>query len=1774
MVNGNITTVGDKNIGIQSSGDVLFSGGKLLLAYKSHTYDGIGIINNSGTVTVTAGEIVSGEDQDECIQNNAGTVNIEGGLVRSINNYGVNNNGGEVKVDSGTITASTAIKNADNGNVTINEVIINASKAIQNLTKGNVEIKGGTFTLTSNAIENNDATMTITNVELTSSGSGITNSNNAIINIQGGNFTTTKDGFTNSSEQEMSISGGTITSSSGYALNSSAGTINIENNVKLNSTESSAIYTTSNITIGEKDEVVKDEPVITGKIYGIINYSSKGQIRIYDGTINAETHSIRGAIEEIEDNKVLDVEKPDGTVEVAKISDIENIAYIGDDPSDTYTDLQSAIDACGESNKITLLKNVHLLCRDTKIISNNQNITINLNGKDIVSNIYEKAIENNGQLTITDETEGSPGGIWGYGKTILSNESEGILIMQSGNMYSDETCDSGQFTSCINNQGEIQVLGGTIRSTRNRSYSIETLGNVLISDGEIKTEGSSSYAINQTNGSLTIEGGKIETKGEDAIAINYSSPEKIQITDGHINSGAMGIKNTSVSDITIQKSEFITKKESIYKDKGGKLEFLDSNINSESYGIYIKAECETLIEELTITSSSYSVYLNWSTSNTTIKNSDLSSKNDVIFNYGTLTIIGGTITSTNSWGIDNERNLSITGTTLNTGSSGIRNGAYSYKGTTDIYEGTKIYSKDGNGVYNYNGDLKVYGEGTTINSKNRSGIGNEKGNVYVYEGVTVTSETASGIQNTNQNCSITLGEDGEDAPNIESPVITGGTYGINCGVGTFNFYDGILTGNSRAIYGEVTATPEMYQEKYKNVEETVAILGIRADFENLIRVGTTYYDTLQTAVNVVSNTSSRTDTIYICNDIQMSSQVIIPENTNITIALEGHQLNYNVDEPLIVNNGNLTIVDYVNVEDGEAQEVSMVRNQGGIAIQNNETLILGQEDNLNKESPQIVGSPAISGNPATVKSGITQDIENTLGYSVRKTQGLKKFLLNNKLALSTKTKMYANPSYPEWTKDSVNVRVNSDTIPVLNLYYSPTKIEPKTLSYTIEYYKDDELVRDDTETIEQIVEDPEENMISVDRSKIDLPDKYPGYRLDSTDPADLPEKVENGAVIKVKYTKRTDLSYKVYYLDKDDESEVASTKTVDNQTYQAEVTEEAVDVDGYTKEEPTSKSITIDVENNEIKFYYSKRKDLSYTVYYLEKGEGDEDIEIANKKEVSNKTYKETVTENAIDIEGYVKPEPETQSIEIGTETNEIKFYYTKRNDLKYKVEFYYSGTKKEEKTEEFDNQTFNTVINRENIAEIIEENKTEGYRIATDEEIKAIDGMNEAVVDDGVVGTPLTIGVDEESNIIKVFYAPDENQKKTLKYTVEYYKDGEKVDGDTEEVTKEVQVLEEDTTIEVDKSAINTEDKYPGYVFEKTVPTEIPDVVNDGDVIYVYYILDNSTETRYNYTIEYYFENEKADELTETFSATEGTIIEDYPERVKEGYKLDKVEPEQLVVSKVESENVMRVYYVIDEDQTKELSYQVEYYKDDELVEKETITETVQVLEPDNLLVDKENINTTDKYKGYEFDEEKTGVIPDEVETGTVIKIYYTKAKYTYKVEYYYNGEKDEGATEELEAEYGDLIIVYPNKNKEGYKLEKTENLPLVISEDEESNIIRVYYVEENPDGPKDPEDPDNPKNPDESQKDDETSKEEDKDKDSDKDSENSQENNKKPDDQKVENKIETKPTTKTEKKLEKQQVKINPPKTEDTIIKTVIMLITSSMIAVITTIKRMFDK
>lgn len=477
----------------------------------------------------------------------------------------------------------------------------------------------------------------------------------------------------------------------------------------------------------------------------------------------------------------------------------------------------------------------------------------------------------------------------------------------------------------------------------------------------------------------------------------------------------------------------------------------------------------------------------------------------------------------------------------------------------------------------------------------------------------------------------------------------------------------------------------------------------------------------------------------------------------------------------------------------------------------------------------------------------------------------------------------------------------------------------------------------------------------------------------------------------------------------------------------------------YTDPKGTTKTIK-STKNPEV-YWVAKRYDYKIEYYY--------DRQIDNTLTETGKDVKGkeiTVSDESIKNntkEGYslTSVNPTTRKIVISSsEENVIRVYY-ERNSYDYEVHYFFNGNEDESLIER-KSAKYNDVINT-----YTDKVKT-GYKLEKTENL------------------PLIIGV--ENNIINVYYVTDNTQTKELSYTVEYYKDGKKVDNDTQVVTETKQVLESDT-LTVKNSEINVTNKYVGYKFEKTNPETIPNSINDKGVIKVYYVFDESQTKELSYTVEYYKNGKKVENDTQvevvTVHVLEPNTLQVNQDKINTenkyvGYKLEKTNPE-TIPSEINNGGIIKVYYILDDGQTKTLTYTVNYYKDGNLVKEdtETIYETKQVLESDILTVKSEEINIKDKYVGYKFVKTTPELIPEVIENKGVIDVYYEKDTFTYEVRYYFNRELDESLTEKGTALFGDKITSYTDKVKEDYTLETVENLPLVISEDESKNIINVYY-------------------------------------------------------------------------------------------------------------------
>ena len=172
-----------------------------------------------------------------------------------------------------------------------------------------------------------------------------------------------------------------------------------------------------------------------------------------------------------------------------------------------------------------------------------------------------------------------------------------------------------------------------------------------------------------------------------------------------------------------------------------------------------------------------------------------------------------------------------------------------------------------------------------------------------------------------------------------------------------------------------------------------------------------------------------------------------------------------------------------------------------------------------------------------------------------------------------------------------------------------------------------------------------------------------------------------------------------------------------------------------------------------------------------------------------------------------------------------------------------------------------------------------------------------------------------------------------------------------------------------------------------------------------------------------------------------------------KEGNKDEKAEigDKILYTITVKNTGTVTLKNILVADEMLEIEEKIDVL---EVNETKTLTETYEVTKTDiDRALENEGIITNIAIATYTKEDEI--VLEKEDEANAEIKM-----EYNYTVEYYYDGEKDTTKTDTIEATYQDVINTYTDKNITGYKLEKTENLPLTVSEVEANNVIKVYYV------------------------------------------------------------------------------------------------------------------
>ena len=209
-----------------------------------------------------------------------------------------------------------------------------------------------------------------------------------------------------------------------------------------------------------------------------------------------------------------------------------------------------------------------------------------------------------------------------------------------------------------------------------------------------------------------------------------------------------------------------------------------------------------------------------------------------------------------------------------------------------------------------------------------------------------------------------------------------------------------------------------------------------------------------------------------------------------------------------------------------------------------------------------------------------------------------------------------------------------------------------------------------------------------------------------------------------KWEKRSDLELTVKHIIKDTDI-VLATETKTAQIFGDVITAETLkkDFKGYSYDSASADSITVGTENNEISLCYTANT-YGYTVNYLEK---DTDKPLAAAK-TGSASYGDSITESAIQINGYVVTEKIKNTITVDTENNVISFYYSAVSYL-YTVNYLEEGTDKPVAGSKKENAVYGSVVTENAIS---------------------VDGF--ALVSEG----EKSIVIDTANNVINFYYTTD----------------------------------------------------------------------------------------------------------------------------------------------------------------------------------------------------------------------------------------------------------------------------------------------------------------------------------------------------------------------------------------------------------------------------------
>ena len=318
-------------------------------------------------------------------------------------------------------------------------------------------------------------------------------------------------------------------------------------------------------------------------------------------------------------------------------------------PDHNYEELLLAAQNGGS---VTLTENITITDEAPIVIDNGNTLTVDLNGKTITrtgedngSNGVWAFRVNNGTLILNDATgTGTIDGGEGLEHSMLwANGANAKIIINSGNYTVGGNPTGNNYNVCVyaSNGGQVEIYGGTFENKEPQTGSANLYPALNVSNG--------------SPGTITVYGGTFKNydpvTGDDAngdtfVATGYSS---VKVSDDPTPNGTYQVvKEIRVTNITDLQDALET-----LASEGGKLTIVESaDIDISALNAALEINHPTFITiDGTITSTNESVQLRNNSELTIQGNGTVSMARRVVENYGTLTVNGGTFsTSVNNGG--------------------------------------------------------------------------------------------------------------------------------------------------------------------------------------------------------------------------------------------------------------------------------------------------------------------------------------------------------------------------------------------------------------------------------------------------------------------------------------------------------------------------------------------------------------------------------------------------------------------------------------------------------------------------------------------------------------------------------------------------------------------------------------------------------------------------------------------------------------------------------------------------------------------------------------------------------------------------------------------------------------------------------------------------------------------------------------------------------------------------------------------------------------------